>query len=82
MKRLMGDAKNSRRIDVPKDHIPPEERRKDGLAYFGTDAPGSKDLSPRGKLLSEVITKQEQRARVGQPRRLANADEHDTEPSA
>jgi hypothetical protein len=40
---------------VPKDHIPPEEQRKDGLAYFDTDAPGSKDLRPLGKLLSEVI---------------------------
>jgi hypothetical protein len=44
---------------VLKDHIPPEERRKDGLAYFDTDAPGSKDLRPLGRLLSEVITKQE-----------------------
>jgi hypothetical protein len=56
---IPGDAKNSRRIDVPKDHIPREERRKDGLAYFDTDAPGSKDLRPLGKLLSEVIRRQE-----------------------
>ena len=56
---IPGDAKNSRRIDVPKDHIPPEERRKNGLGYFDTDAPGSKDLRPLGKLLSQVIPKQE-----------------------
>lgn len=55
---IPGDAKNSRRIDVPKDHIPPQEQRKDGLAYFDTDAPGSKDLRPLGKLLSQVIPKQ------------------------
>jgi iron(III) transport system substrate-binding protein len=55
---IPGDAKNSRRIDVPKDYIPPEERRRDGLAYFDTDAPGSKDLRPLGKLLSQVLPKQ------------------------
>jgi iron(III) transport system substrate-binding protein len=55
---IPGDAKNSRRIDVRKDHIPAEEQRKDGLAYFDTDAPGSKDLRPLGKLLSEVMPKQ------------------------
>jgi iron(III) transport system substrate-binding protein len=55
---IPGDAKNSRRIDVLKDHIPAEEQRKDGLAYFDTDAPGSKDLRPLGKLLSEVMPKQ------------------------
>lgn len=55
---IPGDPKNSRRLDVPKDHIPPEEQRRDGLAYFDTDAPDSKDLRPLGKLLSEVIPRQ------------------------
>jgi iron(III) transport system substrate-binding protein len=54
---MPGDAKNSRRIDVPKDHIPANEQRKDGLTYFDTDSPGSKDLRPLGKLLSEVMEK-------------------------
>ena len=40
-----------------KDHIPAEEHRRDGRAYFDTDAPGSKDLRPLGKLLSQVIAK-------------------------
>jgi iron(III) transport system substrate-binding protein len=52
---MPGDAKNSRRIDIPKDHIPAAEQRKDGLTYFDTDAPGSKDLRLLGKLLSEVM---------------------------
>ncbi|HXV82381.1 MAG TPA: extracellular solute-binding protein [Candidatus Binatia bacterium] len=52
---IPGDAKNSRRIDVPKDHIPAVEQRKDGLSYFDTDAPGSKDLRPLGKLLDQVM---------------------------
>ena len=50
-----GDAKNSRRIDIPKDHVPPEEQRKDGLRYFDTDARDSKDLRPLQKLLSQVL---------------------------
>jgi ABC-type Fe3+ transport system substrate-binding protein len=52
---MPGDAKNSRRIDIPKDHIPAAEQRKDGQIYFDTDAPGSKDLRLLGKLLSEVM---------------------------
>ncbi len=52
-----GDAKNSRRIDISKDHIPAVEQRKDNLAYFDTDARGSKDLRPLGKLLTQVMEK-------------------------
>ena len=50
-----GDAKNSRRLDVPKDHVPAEEQRKDGLTYFDTDARDSKDLRPLQKLLTKVL---------------------------
>ena len=49
-----GGAKNSRRLDVPKDHIPSDEQRVDGLKYFDTDAPGSRDLAPLTKLLNEI----------------------------
>jgi iron(III) transport system substrate-binding protein len=55
---IPGDAKNSRRIDVAKDHVPAAEQRRDGLPYFDTDAPGSKDLRPLGKLLDQVVPKQ------------------------
>ncbi len=51
-----GDARNSRRIDVAKDHIPPEEQRRDKMAYFDTDDPDTKDLTPAIQLLDEILT--------------------------
>jgi len=50
-----GDARNSRRIDVPKDHIPPDEQRRDRMPYFDTDDPDTKDLTPVTKLLDEIV---------------------------
>ncbi|MGH7770131.1 MAG: ABC transporter substrate-binding protein [Candidatus Binatia bacterium] len=50
-----GDPRDSRRIDVSKDHIPPEERRKDGMKYFDTDDPEIKDIRPITKLLEEIL---------------------------
>ena len=52
---LPGDARNSRRIDVPKDHIPPDEQRRDKMTYFDTDDPDTKDLVPVMKLLDEIL---------------------------
>jgi len=52
---LPGDARNSRRIDVPKDHIPPDEQRRDKMPYFDTDDPDTKDLTPAIKLLDEIF---------------------------
>jgi iron(III) transport system substrate-binding protein len=50
-----GDARNSRRIDVPKDHIPADEQRRDKMSYFDTDDPDTKDLTPAMKLLDEIL---------------------------
>ena len=50
-----GDARNSRRIDVPKDHVPAHHARRDKMAYFDTDDPDTKDLMPLYKLLDEVL---------------------------
>ena len=50
-----GDARNSRRIDVPKDHIPADEQRRDKMVYFDTDDPDTKDLTPAMKLLDEIL---------------------------
>ncbi|HEY7167186.1 MAG TPA: extracellular solute-binding protein [Candidatus Binatia bacterium] len=50
-----GDARNSRRIDVPKDHIPAEEQRPEKMTYFDTDDPDTKDLTPVMKLLDEIL---------------------------
>jgi iron(III) transport system substrate-binding protein len=52
---IPGDPKNSRRVDVPKDHIPPEEQRRDKMNYFDTDDPETKDLTPAMKLLDEIL---------------------------
>ena len=50
-----GDAKNSRRIDVPKDHIPASERRGEGVKYFDAEDPDTKDLTPAMKLMDEIF---------------------------
>ena len=50
-----GDPKNSRRVDVPKEHIPSAERRRDGIKYFNTDDPETKDINPAIKLIDEVF---------------------------
>ena len=50
-----GDARNSRRIDVPKDHIPADEQRRDKMSYFDTDDADTKDLRPAMKLLDEIL---------------------------
>ena len=50
-----GEAKNSRRIDVPKDHIPASERRGDGEKYFDPDDHNSRDITPAAKLMDEIF---------------------------
>ena len=50
-----GDPKNSRRVDVPKDQIPPAERRREGMKYFEIDDPETKDITPAVKLIDEIF---------------------------
>ncbi len=50
-----GDPKNSRRIDVPKEHIPTAERRRDGMKYFDIDDPETKDINPAIKLIDDIF---------------------------
>lgn len=52
---LTGDPRDSRRIDVPKDHIRAHEQRRDKMTYFDTDDPDTKDLAPAIKLLDEIV---------------------------
>jgi len=52
---MPGEAKNSRRIDVPKDHIPAPERRLDGGKYFDPDDLGTRDITPVTKLMDEIF---------------------------
>ena len=49
------NARNSRRVDVPKDHIPADEQRRDKMSYFDTDDADTKDLNPAMKLLDEIL---------------------------
>jgi hypothetical protein len=52
---LQGDPRNSRRVDVPKDHIPADEQRRDKMSYFDTDDADTKDLKPAMNLLDEIL---------------------------
>lgn len=52
---LPEDPKDSRRVDISKDHVPPAYRRKDGMKYFDIDDPETKDIRPIIKLLDEVL---------------------------
>jgi iron(III) transport system substrate-binding protein len=52
---LPEDPKDSRRVDVPKEHVPSPDRRKDGMKYFDLDDPETKDIRPVTKLLDEVL---------------------------
>ncbi len=51
-----GDAKNSRRVDISKEHIPTAERRRDGMKYFDIDDPETKDINPAIRLIDEIFS--------------------------
>lgn len=46
---------NSLRIDIPKDDVPPEHQRAEGVVYFDGDDPRFSDRRPVDKLLNEVL---------------------------
>ncbi len=50
-----GSEKESRRVDIPKDHIPVEDRREKGVKYFDGDNPKVKDIRPIIKLLRQIM---------------------------
>ncbi len=50
-----GSEKESRRVDISKDHIPVEDRRAKGVKYFDGDNPKVKDIRPIIKLLKQII---------------------------
>ena len=47
----------SMRTDIPKDSIPPEDRRVAGIRYIVMDTPERSDQRPLSKLLGELIKK-------------------------
>jgi len=54
---LPADPRDSRRIDVAKDHISPDKRRQAGIPYFDPDHPDTKDITPIIKLLNDILAK-------------------------
>jgi ABC-type Fe3+ transport system substrate-binding protein len=47
---------DSRRIDIPKDDVPPDVRRKEGVRYMDMDSrPEYSEIEPVRKLLNEVV---------------------------
>ena len=56
-KERFGTGSNSLRIDIPKDDVPKENLRRDGVDYFDGDDPKFSDRRPADKLLDEVFGK-------------------------
>jgi iron(III) transport system substrate-binding protein len=59
---LYGDlAPNSRRMDIPKDMLPPQNRLIEGRKYLDVARPEYADLSPIFKLAKEIMSAREKR---------------------
>ena len=52
-----GTGSNSLRIDIPKNDVPEENQRKDGVEYFDGDDERFSDRRPADKLLNEIFGK-------------------------
>jgi hypothetical protein len=52
-----GTGSNSLRIDIPKNDVPEENLRRDGVEYFDGDDERFSDRGPEDKLLSEIFGK-------------------------
>ena len=48
---------NSLRIDIPKNDLPEEIRRRDGVDYFDADDDRNSDRRPADKLFNEIFGK-------------------------
>lgn len=57
MAQSQGRNIDSLRIDIPKDDIPPLERRKEGVTYIDVDTAERRDMRPIFKLLREALAK-------------------------
>ena len=52
---------NSRRMDIPKDMLPPENRLVEGRKYLDVSRPEFDDVAPALKLVKEIMAAREQR---------------------
>jgi iron(III) transport system substrate-binding protein len=50
-----GVAPDSLRVDIPKDDVPPKNRRREGMAYLEMDIPSRLDMGPIVKLMEEAL---------------------------
>jgi len=50
-----GLAPDSLRVDIPKDDVPPKNRRREGVTYLEMDIPSRLDMSPIVKLMEEAL---------------------------
>lgn len=55
-----GSAPDSLRIDIPKDQVPPEELRREGVRYIDVDDPERRDMAPIFKVLEEALSEKKQ----------------------
>jgi iron(III) transport system substrate-binding protein len=55
------DPANSRRIDIPKDDIPPENRLHPGVKYFDVVKPEYGDMKPIFDLAKDIMTRVERK---------------------
>ncbi len=52
-----GDAQDSLRVDVPKDHVRPTRRRVEGVEYIDLDVPGFREMKPIVKIINSALAK-------------------------
>jgi iron(III) transport system substrate-binding protein len=53
--KFPNDAVDSRRIDIPKDHVPSDRRRVSGYQYIDIDTPERRDNGPPMKIFLEAL---------------------------
>ncbi len=57
-----GNTPDSLRIDIPKDMVPPENRRVEGYDYFDVDSrPEWRDRRPIRKIVAKVMAKKKKK---------------------
>jgi ABC-type Fe3+ transport system substrate-binding protein len=55
--KSQSSAPDSLRIDIPKDHVLPDDRREEGVKYMDMDTPERIDMKPVVEVFSEALSK-------------------------
>jgi ABC-type Fe3+ transport system substrate-binding protein len=55
--KARGSGPDSLRVDIPKDHVLPDERREDGVQYMDMDTPDRIDMTPVRKVFGEALAR-------------------------